>query len=74
MATTPLHDPQAPPLAGATTETRTTQLGLAIVQTDVTVSGSRSGAKWVSRASAANTRWHKQALAAYQAFGSGSSR
>lgn len=57
-----------------TTETRTTQRGLAVVQTQVTVSGPASGRKWVSRASATNKRWHARVMAAYSAFGTGESR
>jgi hypothetical protein len=57
-----------------TTTIRTTQRGVAVVQTEVTVSGQASAQKKRGRAAALNTRWHRQGLAAYEAFGSGSSR
>ena len=57
-----------------TTETRTTQRGLAVVQTEVTVSGQASTDRKFARAAALNKRWHRQVLAAYEAFGSGNSR
>lgn len=57
-----------------TTETRTTQRGLAVVQTQVTVAGQANTQKKRGKAEALNTRWHRQVLAAYEAFGSGNSR
>ena len=57
-----------------TTDTRTTQVGLAVVQTQVTVSGKAASQKGIGRAGALNKRWHRQVVAAYEAFGSGSSR
>lgn len=54
--------------------TRTTQSGLAVVQTDVLVAGQANTQKKRGKASALSTRWHRQVLAAYEAFGSGSSR
>lgn len=57
-----------------TTITRTTQRGLAVVQTDVTVAGQANMQKKRGKASALSARWHRQVLAAYEAFGSGSSR
>ena len=45
-----------------TTTTRTTQRGLAVVQTEVTVSGQASTQKKRGRAAALNTRWHRQVL------------
>ena len=57
-----------------TTTLRTTVRGLAVVQTMVTVAGKASSAKGRGKASALNTRWHEQVVAAYEAFGSGSSR
>jgi hypothetical protein len=57
-----------------TTTLRTTVRGLAVVQTMVTVAGKASSAKGRGKAAALNTRWHRQVLAAYEAFGSGSSR
>jgi hypothetical protein len=54
--------------------TRTTQRGLAIVQTDVLVAGQANTQKKRGKASALSTRWHRQVLAAYEAFGSGDSR
>lgn len=57
-----------------TIETRTTQIGLAVVQTQVTVSGKAASQKGIGRAGSLNKRWHRQAVAAYEAFGSGGSR
>jgi hypothetical protein len=57
-----------------TTITRTTQRGLAVVQTDVTVAGQANTQNKRGRASALSARWHRQVLVAYEAFGSGSSR
>lgn len=57
-----------------TTDTRTTQVGLAVVQTQVTVSGKAASQKGIGRAGALNKRWHRQVVAAYEAFGSGGSR
>lgn len=57
-----------------TTDTRTTQIGLAVVQTEVTVSGKAASQKGIGKAGSLNKRWHRQVVAAYQAFGSGSSR
>ena len=57
-----------------TTQTRTTVRGLAVIQTKVTVSGPRSGSRWVARASAANRAWHDRVVAAYDSFGTGTSR
>ena len=54
--------------------TRTTQRGLAVVQTDVLVAGKANTQKKRGKAAALSTRWHRQVLAAYEAFGSGSSR
>lgn len=54
--------------------TRTTQRGLAVVQTDVLVAGQANTQKKRGNASALSTRWHRQVLAAYEAFGSGNSR
>ena len=56
------------------TLTTTTQRGLAVVQTDVTLSGPTVTTKNASKAGSLNTRWHKRVLAAYEAFGSGNSR
>jgi hypothetical protein len=52
----------------------TTQRGLAVIQTEVILSGSATSTKTVNRAEEMNKRWHRKALAAYQAFGSGNSR
>lgn len=52
----------------------TTQVGLAVVQTEVILSGTSTSQKVVDRADRLAKRWHKQALAAYMAFGSGDSR
>lgn len=57
-----------------TTITRTTQRGLAVVQTDLTVAGQANTQQKRGRASATSARWHRQVLAAYEAFGSGNSR
>ena len=57
-----------------TTITRTTQRGLAVVQTTVTIAGSALTPKRVQKASVVHQRWHRQVLAAYEAFGSGGSR
>jgi hypothetical protein len=57
-----------------TTITRTTQRGLAVVQTEVTVAGQANTTTRIARAGAVSTRWHRQVLAAYEAFGSGNSR
>lgn len=54
--------------------TRTTQRGLAVVQTNVLVAGKANTQKKRGKAAALSTRWHRQVLAAYEAFGSGSSR
>jgi hypothetical protein len=51
----------------------TTQVGLTIVQTEVTLSGDAATTKNLDRAAQLNRKWHAQALAAYNAFGSGSS-
>lgn len=65
------HKEQGTPV---TTITRTTQRGLAVVQTGVTVAGQANTQEMRGRASALSTRWHRQVLAAYEAFGSGNSR
>jgi len=52
----------------------TTQVGLAVVQTEVVLSGSSASQKVVDRADRLVKRWQKQALKAYEAFGSGGSR
>ena len=52
----------------------TTQVGLAVVQTEVVLSGKSTSQKVVERADRLLKRWQKQALAAYEAFGSGGSR
>ena len=57
-----------------TTETQTTQRGLAVIQTKVTVGASKAGSKWVGRGSKTNRTWHQRVLAAYDAFGTGGSR
>ncbi len=56
-----------------TTDTRTTQRGLAVVQTEVTIAGKASDRRRISRAQSINKRWHRQVLAAYEAFGTGGS-
>jgi hypothetical protein len=63
--------------AGTTTvvEIRsTTQRELAVIQTEVILSGGATAWKTVNRAAEMNRRWHMQPLAAYAAFGSGNSR
>lgn len=57
-----------------TTTTITTQRGLAVVQTEVTVSGSARTSKSVQKAADMNRTWHQRVLSAYEAFGSGGSR
>jgi hypothetical protein len=52
----------------------TTQVGLAVVQTEVVLGGKSTSQKVVDRADRLIKRWQRQALAAYEAFGSGNSR
>lgn len=60
------------------TDIRTTQVGLAIVQTEVfrAVDASRAseGQRLVNRLGSTNKSWHRQAVAAYESFGQGNAR
>ena len=56
-----------------TTLTITTVVGVGVVQTSVTVSGPAASSKSISKASDLNKKWHSQAVAAYEGFGSGGS-
>lgn len=56
-----------------TTETITSVVGISVIQTQVTVAGSKATSKGIQKASDTNASWHAKVIKAYEAFGSGGS-